>query len=243
MLTRFLGVVFIISFYPAIAQKTLTRDSQYWFKYYNQLNFSKGVSWHNEVDTRHSLETNKQQQFIAHSRIHKNLNKNINVAAGFTYSSMAKKVSTESPLKHLHEFRPVQEINYSVPSKRFVLHNRIRLDERLLQSATQSEPEYFFLLRYRYRLQMNYIIKPKSAYEGKIKLGDEIMFQSGLKAKGKFFDQNRISIGYDQSLGKNLSVELGYTRFYQQKISNQEYLSRDILRLTINQKINRNEQN
>ncbi|MCR9064089.1 MAG: DUF2490 domain-containing protein [Cytophagales bacterium] len=243
MLTRFLSVFFVISFSSAMAQNNLTHDSQYWFKYYNQIIFTNGFSWHNEADTRHSFETNKQQQFIGHSRLHKSLNENINIAAGFTYSSVAKTLKGEPNSTRLNEFRPVQEFNYSLPYKRLVIQNRLRLDERFLQNISTTGPSYYFLLRYRYRLQLNYILKPQTIYEARIKLGDEIMLQTGKETQGKLFDQNRVSIAYDQNLGKNFSVELSYIYLYHQKISRQEFLSRDILRVSLNHKINRNEQN
>lgn len=167
----------------------------------------------------------------------------MNIGAGLTYSTVAKALGGGAGVKHLNEFRPVQEFSYSIPYQRLAIQNRLRLDERFLQYASTSGPPFFFLFRYRYRLQLNYMLNRQTGHEARIKLGDEIMLQSGKETKGKFFDQNRVSIAYEQNLKENVSIELGYIYFYQQKISRQGYLSRDILRLSLNHRINRNEQN
>ncbi len=97
---------------------------------------------------------------------------------------------------------------------------------------------YDFNVRFRYRLQASYQLRDEKAkMPTTIKVFDELMINVGNTILYNQFDQNRIYIGIEQGLHQNLSIELGYLYWYQQKASGYQFFDRDIIRFTIYHKI------
>lgn len=58
-----------------------------------------------------------------------------------------------------------------------------------------------------------------------VNFGGEILYSH--------FDQNRVYVGLEKVLHKNLPIEMGYLHWYQQRNSGKEFFDRNILRLTV----------
>lgn len=224
-------------------QKTISHQSLYWIRYYNQLTIHKKWTWHNELEDRRFLKANTQHHLIIHSRLHYKIFPNADVGLGLTYSLQSPHDPNSATGLVVPELRPVQEINLSNPlSKKVTLHQRLRIDNRFIRRNDGSVllDGYDFNLRFRYRLQANLKLNKPEAVTNTttLKLADEIMMNSGSKILYNRFDQNRIYVGLEQGLKKNLFIELGYLHWSQQSSSGIHFFERDIIRLTINHKIN-----
>ena len=229
--------------YKTIAQqKEVTRQTLYWTRYYNQLNFHPRWAWHNEIDNRRFLQSNTQHHLIMHSHLHYKVLPNVDIAAGFTYSRQ----SPQSPDATVHlvvpELRPFQEINLTTPfGKRLVLAQRLRVDERFIHrnNGKQLLDGYDFNFRIRLRAQAIVSLSKQSTdHNTYLKIANELMVNAGKNITLNQFDQNRIYVGLEQNLGKKLAVELGYLHWYQQRSSGYQFFNRDITRVTIYHRIN-----
>jgi hypothetical protein len=235
--------LFWLLFFGAKAQsKQVIHQSLYWLRYYNQLSINKTLTWHNELEDRRFFEHNIQHVLIVHSRMHYKPSPNTDVAVGLTYSRQSPQ-TPDSPLTIvIPEIRPVQEINHrNALSKRLTLQHRFRIDERFIHRNSGNElfAGHDFNFRFRYRLQATYKLSPEtSKTPTALKLSDELMVNAGKKILYNQFDQNRLYVGIEQSLTNKLALELGYLHWYQQRASGYQFFERDIIRFTINHKIN-----
>jgi len=221
-----------------LAQKReLTTQRLYWTRYYNQLTINSKWVWHNEIDNRRFFQNNHQHHLIMHSHLHYKMPNNIEIAMGFTYSRQSPQFPDVPSNLVVPELRPFQEITLSSPfSKRFVLSQRVRIDERFIHKNNGKvlEDGYDFNFRFRYRLQAIYLLsKINSKYPTTLKIADEVMFNAGKTIVFNHFDQNRIYVALEQVLNKNLSFEAGYMHWYQQRNTGYQFFKRDILRLTL----------
>jgi hypothetical protein len=223
------------------AQKTVTNQSLYWLRYYNQLTLNSKLVWHNEIEDRRFLENNRQHHLIMHSRLHYKFFPNADAALGFTYSLQSPQDQHATIDLVVPEKRIVQEVNLSNPlTKRLIIQQRLRIDERFIHKNNGKEllDGYDFNFRFRYRLQAAYRINKLEATNATIiKLSDELMVNAGKNIVYNHFDQNRIYVGIEQGINKTISAELGYLHWYQQRASGNQFFDRDIIRFTLNHKI------
>lgn len=223
------------------AQKTTTHQNLYWLRYYNQLSINNKWSWHNEIDNRRFFDHNRQHHLIMHSRLHYKIIQNADIAFGLTYSLQSPQDPNSTTGLVVPEIRLVQEINLNNPlSKRFTLQQRLRIDERFIHKNNGIDllDGYAFNFRFRYKLQANYKINKDEAKNPTIlKVADEIMINAGSNIIYNQFDQNRIYAALEQGINKNISFELGYLYWYQQRAIGNKFFVRDIIRLTLYHKI------
>jgi hypothetical protein len=223
------------------AQKTVTNQSLYWLRYYNQLTLNSKLVWHNEIEDRRFFDNNRQHHLIIHSRLHYKFLPNADAAIGFTYSLQSPQDPNATINIVVPEKRIVQEFNLSNPlSKRLTFQQRFRIDERFIHKNNGKELSegYDFNFRFRYRLQASYILsKAEAKNTTTLKIADELMVNAGKTIIYNQFDQNRIYIGIEQGFGKGVSAELGYLHWYQQRASGNQFFDRDIIRFTLNHKI------
>ena len=223
------------------AQKTVTNQNLYWIRYYNQLKINQKWIWHNEIDDRRFFERNKQHHLIIHSRLHYKVLKNADVALGLTYSLQSPQDPNSVSDLVVPEKRFVQEINLNNPlSNRFSLQHRLRIDERLIRNNNELNllEGYAFNFRFRYKLQGSYRLNREDATNQTIlKISDELMFNAGKQIIYNQFDQNRIYAGLEQGLIENISAEIGYLYWYQQRATGDQFFDRNIIRFTLLHKI------
>jgi hypothetical protein len=237
----FLGLLFILNFGIKAQTKQVTNQSLYWIRYYNQLSLSEKWTWHNEFEDRRFFEHNQQQHFIIHSRMHYKILQNADVALGLTYSLQSPQDPNAKSDLVVPEIRPVQEINYGTSiTKRLTIQHRLRIEERFIQKNNGKvlSDGYDFNFRFRYRLQANYkLTKEESKKPTTLKLSNELMINAGNTIVYNQFDQNRACLGIEQSLSKNVSVELSYLHWFQQRATGYQFFDREIIRFTIYHKI------
>jgi hypothetical protein len=217
-------------------QKEITYQSLYWTRYYNQLTINKNWIWHNEIENRRFFENNRQHHLIMHSHLHYKFLPNIDAALGFTYSRQSPQDPNSVSELVVPEFRPFQEVNITQKlSKRVLLAQRFRLDERFIHKNNSQElaDGYDFNFRFRYRLQLNLTLGNMEANKAILKIANEVMLNGGEKIVLNVFDQNRVSAAVEYNITKKIGVELGLIHWYQQRNTGYQFFSRNILRLTV----------
>ncbi len=222
-------------------QKNIVHQNLYWLRYYNQLSFSKKIVWHNEFENRRFFSENRQHHFILHSRLHYKILPNLDIAAGLCYSRQSPQLENATTHLVIPEIRPEQEINLlNTISNKVSLQHRFRADERFIHknNGTELLPGHDFNWRFRYRLMANFSInKKQTKWPTNLKIANELMVNSGKNVVFNQFDQNRISASLEKGLFKNVSGELGFIHWYQQRPSGKDFFARNIVRVTLLHKI------
>lgn len=109
------------------------------------------------------------------------------------------------------EVRAFQSVTQQVIKiDNFYIHVRLRVEERFFHN-TDSEninltDGYRFKLRSRYRIQFQHISNNQN---WTVRLADEIMYHTDSSDAWKF-DQNRVYVGIERKLTKQLGLEIGY---------------------------------
>lgn len=220
-----------------MAQENVTRQNLFWMRAMVQSNFGKKLFLVNELDDRRFYKKTTQHHTIQHNHLHFRVNPNFDVALGQTFSWQNPQFPDASVKVTVPEIRPFQEMNaVQRINKRITFITRVRIDERFVRKndGIQLLEGYNFNMRYRLRFQYLFLLWKKQ--NASLKISDELMVNSGKNVN--FFDQNRIYVGYEHNFSKNLSAEIGYLRWYQQRTQFDTYFQRDILRFTLFKKIN-----
>ncbi|HYG18148.1 MAG TPA: DUF2490 domain-containing protein [Ohtaekwangia sp.] len=225
----------IVLSYAAYGQQDSFTQAIYWIRYQNQLIFSPSVYWTNEVDNRRFFDPDVASQLIFHSRLHYKRGP-WDLAAGLTYSLAFAQQPELGYDRGTSEIRPVIEASYEHHAGKILLINRIRIDNRFLQSDPDQNvfQESNHVLRMRYRFQA---VIPLKKVDHKtsigLRLADEIMFNNHKNT----FDQNRVYATGEFVLNKNFSLEAGYIYIYQQRFGRDEFYHRHVLRFSVMHRI------
>jgi hypothetical protein len=217
----------------AVSTVALSQTTQavYWIRYQNQLNFSKSFWLNNEVDNRRFFSPDVQTQFILHSRVHYRKNQ-WEIGGGLT-GSWAYAQFPETPVSHpTFELRPVIELNYDIPTRHFILQQRVRIDHRFIEEDRDISifDDSRYIARFRYRLQARFKVRPDDhKRQIHMRISEEIMVND----RENFFDQNRIYTSAEFELNDNLSLETGYIYIYQQRFARDEFFRRHVVRLSL----------
>ena len=128
-----------------------------------------------------------------------------------------------------------QDVTYKFNLKKITLNQRLQVEERFIHNASKTEliDGTTFSWRFRYRLQAEYPFWEKEKQYLKAIVYDEIMLNAGKSIIYNTFDQNRIYAAVQYGINKNISVELGYLKSFQQRPSGVDYFNRDTIRLSI----------
>lgn len=120
------------------------------------------------------------------------------------------------------------------------MNNRFQVEERFFHNANDEglQPGTTFNWRFRYRLQGEYNFWKKENQYLKAIVHDEIMINAGKNIVNNTFDQNRIYAALQYGVNKNIALELGYLKSFQQRASGVDYFNRDIIRFAFFHKIN-----
>jgi hypothetical protein len=212
------------------AQKKVDSHATYWLRYSETININSHVYWINEFDNRRFFNPDTENQLIIHSRIHRKTGRwdyGGGIALSWAYNTKAE--------DHTHhatnEVRPQAEVNYEIPFKRWSLSQRVRLDNRFIEEdkyATVFDGSTYDL-RMRYRIQAKVPLQKDERWFSSARLSNEIMIND----RKNTFDQDRIYFAIDHNLSKKFTLETGYIYIYQQRFGKDEFLQRNVLRLSI----------
>lgn len=237
--------LFSVSLIYAQNGKQITHQQLYWLRYYNKLVFSKNYWLDTEIeDRRFTNESRQDQLLLPRVHIRRKLGEGWQAGIGFTYFLQTLPQDAEKSITLVRpELRPQQELQYSQKVNSWLgLSHRYWLEERFIRKTKGNEliDGYNFNFRFRYQLQVEFKIIKKDSPKGelKAKVFDEIFFNFGKKIIYNSFDQNRVGFSFEYGFFNNLSMEAGVFNWFQEQSSGSQYVSRNILRVTIRHTIN-----
>ena len=226
------------------SQKNTTNQELIWYGYFTTFKISEKWNIQSDIQERHFLNPLAQHQFVIRAHLHRQLGKSA------WESSLGMCLFLQSPNNPnstnrliVPELRPHIEFSYKHKINKIIFDHRIRTEARFYHNTnalnTELENGYDFgNIRMRYRIQITIpLVKLKNERFLKLKFGDEIHFNAANSVSDNAFDQNRIFAGLNFDVFQNLSFEIGYLNWYQQR-PNDDFYNRNILRFSIHHKIN-----
>ncbi|QBN18651.1 DUF2490 domain-containing protein [Flavobacterium nackdongense] len=236
---RIYYLVFICFTLHAQTEKNVDHQSLLWTRYYNILTLNDKWTVHSEFDNRIFLNPVKENLYEFRIQGRFKMNPEIELGAGFAYFSTATQDPEIQPDFNLPEYRGQQDLIWKQEFKNFSLQQRFQVEERFFQNANKEEllPGTTFFWRFRYRIQGDYTFWKKEHQFLKAIIYDELMINGGKNIIKNTFDQNRIYAALHYGVNKNIAIELGYLKSFQQRASGVDYFDRDIIRFTFFHKI------
>lgn len=219
--------------------KHISHQQLYWLRYNNKLKFSRNYWLETEIEDRRFTSGRQDQWVLPRVHLRRKLGEGWQAGIGFTYFLQTLPQDAEKSIAFVRpELRPQQEFQYAQKSgSRFGLNHRYWLEERLIRKTKGNELArgYNFNFRVRYQLQAEIRIIKKDSPRGelKAKVFDEILLNFGKKIVANTFDQNRLGFSLEYGVLDKLGIEVGVFNWFQEQSSGTQYVSRNILRVTI----------
>lgn len=221
----------------AVCAQTSTRhQALYWTRYYLRWEVTQNISIHGEADNRRFFQPfGGQHQFIAHLHAHRRLGPAWEAWLGATLSLVYAQQPGVAHKPLAPEYRPWQAVSFQHKIPKGMLSHRLRWEERWMRRTSPEglAPGFRFYFRARYACSAQIPLGARLS----LKAGDEVMVQAGAGLR-QAFDQNRLWGGLDFSWGKKrYNVELLYVWLWQQSTSGEMFYDRDVVRLTLGQRV------
>ena len=239
-LIRTIGVfILLISTNYLYGQKSTTDQSLVWYGVFTRIDISEKWYFQNEFQERHFVNPTVQHQFIIRSHMHRLLGKSgWETSLGMCLFLQNPNDPNVTIKLTVPELRPHIEFAYKQKLQKVIFDHRYRVEARFFHNTNPIRTELedgfdFGTFRIRYRLQATIpFLKVTETNVLKFKISDEIHLNAGSRNSNQVFDQNRIYVGLNYDLLPNLSVEVGYLNWFQQR-SIDAFYKRDILRFTV----------
>lgn len=237
---KFLIFIFFSTF--LFGQKNVENQQLLWYGYYNKLQINQNWVLKSEVQERHFYQPLVQHQLVFRTNLDRRILDDINVSLGFVvFLQSPNDPESESTLM-VPELRTDFGFNAKKKYKYFNVNQRFKVEARFFHQTENNElvgGYQFSNFRMRYQLGLNIpLIKKQDAEKLILKIKDEVMFNFGKNIVKNVFDQNRIYIGLNYPMNKNLAFEAGYLNWFQQRPSGTDFYNRDIIRFSVFHKIN-----
>lgn len=237
---KFLIFIFFSTF--LFGQKNVENQQLLWYGYYNKLQINQNWVLKSEVQERHFYQPLVQHQLVFRTNLDRRILDDINVSLGFVvFLQSPNDPESESTLM-VPELRTDFGFNAKKKYKYFNVNQRFKVEARFFHQTENNElvgGYQFSNFRMRYQLGLNIpLIKKQDAEKLILKIKDEVMFNFGKNIVKNVFDQNRIYIGLNYPMNKNLAFEAGYLNWFQQRPSGTDFYNRDIIRFSVFHTIN-----
>lgn len=237
---KFLIFIFFSTF--LFGQKNVENQQLLWYGYYNKLQINQNWVLNSEVQERHFYQPLVQHQLVFRTNLDRRILDDINVSLGFVvFLQSPNDPESESTLM-VPELRTDFGFNAKKKYKYFNVNQRFKVEARFFHQTENNElvgGYQFSNFRIRYQLGLDIpLIKKQDAEKLILKIKDEVMFNFGKNIVKNVFDQNRIYIGLNYPMNKNLAFEAGYLNWFQQRPSGTDFYNRDIIRFSVFHTIN-----
>lgn len=223
----------------AQTQKNIKHQNLLWTRYYNQLELDKKWSIHSEFDNRVFTNSIVQNLFVIRVQGRYKVTEKIELGSGFAYFSVATQDRDIESGFNKPEYRIQHDLALKQNLGKINLNHRYQIEERFFQNFDTEglKSGTTFAMRFRYRIQGDYVFWKNENQSIKVILADEIMINAGGSIVKNTFDQNRIYAALNYNINKNFSVEVGYLNSFQQRASGVDYFDRNIIRVSVFHKI------
>jgi len=234
-----MGLFATFSLFAQNNGRQVTEQQLVWYAYNNTLELSPKWSLTSEIHERRFRNPDKQHQFQVSSRLNYGLGENWSTSAGFTYFLQSPHDPRATDYLVVPELRPHIQLDYRQPLGRLSIGHRYRVEKRFFRNTADGElaDGYTTSYRFSYRLGLEYRVMSIRNQPLKARASDEVLLNAGDRIIYNRFDQNRIYIGLNYAVHKNVNVEAGYLNCFQQRAAGNQFFSRDIISLAVNHKI------
>lgn len=241
---RVLGIIiWMIIANNLYGQKSTTDQSLIWYGLFTTVGINENWYFQNEIQERHYINPTAQHQFVLRSHVHRRLGKKgWESSVGMCFFLQSPNDPRAKQRLTVPELRPHIEFGYNQKFEKFSLDHRYRAEARFFHNTnverTALEDGFDFgNFRFRYKIQATIpLLKVAERRNFKLKISDELHINAGSKIVANVFDQNRIYAGINYDILVNLSAEVGYLNWFQQR-ANGDFYNRNILRFTVFHKI------
>ena len=234
-------VLFSFSSFGQELKKNIIKQSLSSFAYSTTFELSPKWNLNTEFQERIFLDPVKQSQLFGKSQVNFSPLKDIILGTGFAYYLNSPGDPEFASSFKVPEIRLNHDLGYKHKFKNLILGHRYRMEERFIRKRLNDAliEGYRFVerLSYTVSLECNLLKSKSKDHNLSLKLSDGIFINSNSGIIYNTFDQNRFYAALNYQLIKNMSVELGYINLFQQRISGDEYLNRNIASLAINHRI------
>ena len=159
------------------------------------------------------------------------LNDQISFAGGT--AALWRATETDSGREYALERRIYQQALWRAVIGKITFLQRVRVEQRwqeVLDTNSGSVDRVRFSTRFRFLISAAVQVFENPKLPRPV-LSNEILFHAGKEIVYNTFDQNRLFIGFNQRIGKNLMVDYGYMMVYQQRYTGNQYDLNHIFRL------------
>ena len=231
----------LLSQIVVFGQKNKIKQNLVWYGYYNTLIFNEQYSLKSEIQERHFINPSKQHQLLFRSNLDRKLAGNWSGTFGFTFFLQSPNDPNSESNLMVPELRPDVGFQNSQKLSLFTIIHRYKVEARFFNIVEENQlTNKYIFSNFRFRYQLGFdipIIKKEEKEKLIVKVKDEILLNVGSKIVKNTFDQNRIYLAVNYAFTPSFALELGYMNWFQQQASGVAFYDRDIIRLSIFQKI------
>ena len=224
-------------------QKNVTNQDVIWYGLFTTFEINEKWYVQNEFQERHFVNPTAQHQFLIRTHVHRLLGKSgWETSLGMCLFLQNSNDPNSTNRLTVPELRPHIEFAYKPKSEKITFDHRYRVEARFYHNTNTIRSELedgfnFGNFRFRYRLQSTIpLFKVAKKRYFKLKISDEIHLNAGNKISKNVFEQNRFYGGISYNILQDLSFDIGYLNWFQQRPTG-DFYNRNILRFTFFHKL------
>lgn len=207
--------------------------------YSGNFNLTKDWKVNLKVEDRRFAFPDRQQNWIVPQiYVSRTLGNNWSAHLGFRYELTNSPNVPDKPVAlSIPELRPFQGIEYKQKIQKLIINHRYRLKEIFERKNDDVHllPGYDFNFRLSYSILLQYPLTKSGNLN--VLTADEIDLNFGHSIVYNTFDKNDFYAGLNFAFSKHSAIELDYINEFQQKKTGDNYVARNILRMTFHQTI------
>ncbi len=224
----FLGFL-IIMFIPATAnsqQEVATEtfeQTQFWTSINSTARISKRWGMIADIHLRRNNFISDPNFYFLRLGAAYWLNDQISFVGGT--AALWRATETDTGRKYALERRVYQQALWRAVIGKITFLQRVRVEQRwqeVLNTNSGAKDRVRFSSRFRFLISAAVQVFKDPRLPRPV-LSNEILFHSGKEIIYNTFDQNRLFLGFNQRIGKNLMVDYGYMLVYQQQYTGNQY--------------------
>jgi hypothetical protein len=192
----------------------IVKDNSLWLGYFSHIKLKRNWAINSDIQFRTRNELKESSQVLIRSGLTYSINNKIEFTLGAAHFRFFINNN-----KTRGEWRPWQEIKIADQFGKIKFSNRFRLEQRFNELVRDDVPtqNYQFNWRFRHRIDLRVPLKKEKDNGNNLYalIGNELMINAGKNIRVNYFDQNRLYIGLNYEINKQMSVQLQYMHLWQ----------------------------